>query len=87
MSLRQRIMVVLLAAAALWSVPVIAQAQDYDLSFTLPTAGKSGCMVCHADQNLGRVEGSTWVEDGLAPVRHAFENEELVGHGAGFRLS
>jgi len=27
----------------------------YDLSFTLPTAGKSGCMVCHGDPNLVRI--------------------------------
>ncbi len=30
--------------------------QEYDLSFTLPTEGKSGCMVCHADENLLKVE-------------------------------
>jgi len=27
----------------------------YDLSFSLPTAGKSGCMVCHGDPNLVRI--------------------------------
>lgn len=27
----------------------------YDLDFTLPTAGKSGCTVCHADKGLTRV--------------------------------
>lgn len=31
------------------------------MTFTLPTAGKSGCMVCHGDPNLGRLEGSQWV--------------------------
>lgn len=32
----------------------------YNLDFTLPTAGKSGCEVCHSDQNLVRiVEGRT----------------------------
>ena len=36
-------------------------AQDYDLTFTLPTAAKSGCMVCHADPNLGRLQGENWV--------------------------
>lgn len=34
--------------------------RTYDLDFTLPTAGKSGCTVCHADKNLVRVsEGRT----------------------------
>lgn len=40
--------------------------QSYDLEFTLPTAGKSGCMVCHGDENLIRpVAGgfvSYWVD-------------------------
>jgi len=31
-------------------------APQYDLSFTLPTEGKSGCMVCHGDENLRKVE-------------------------------
>ncbi len=31
------------------------------MTFTLPTAGKSGCMVCHADPNIGRLEGEQWV--------------------------
>ncbi len=29
----------------------------YDLSWTLPTAGKSGCTVCHSDPDLVRVQG------------------------------
>lgn len=41
----------------------------YDLSFTLPTAGKSGCMVCHGDRNLVRIrEGQTvsmWVSTSM----------------------
>jgi len=68
MPVYRRIIVALLVAAAFWSVPVIAQAQDYDLNFTLPTAGKSGCMVCHADKNLGRVEGTTWVSYWVDPA-------------------
>jgi nitrate reductase cytochrome c-type subunit len=28
----------------------------YDLDWTLPTAGKSGCDVCHGDQNLMRIQ-------------------------------
>ena len=32
----------------------------YDLDWTLPTAGKSGCNVCHSDENLVRIqEGRT----------------------------
>jgi hypothetical protein len=38
-----------------------AEAQEYDLSFTLPTAGKSGCMVCHADPNLVRIQGDRYI--------------------------
>ena len=30
-------------------------AAKYDLSWTLPTAGKSGCLVCHGDKNLVRL--------------------------------
>lgn len=29
--------------------------QTYDLTFSLPTAGKSGCLVCHGDPNLIRI--------------------------------
>lgn len=30
--------------------------RTYDLDFTLPTAGKSGCLVCHGDPNLVKVD-------------------------------
>ncbi len=33
----------------------------YDLSWTLPTAGKSGCTVCHSDKDLVRVQGGETV--------------------------
>jgi hypothetical protein len=33
----------------------------YDLSWTLPTAGKSGCTVCHADPDLVRIQGGKTV--------------------------
>lgn len=52
--------------AVFWPVP--AMAQDYDLNFTLPTAGKSGCMVCHADKNLGRLQGSRWISYWVDPA-------------------
>jgi len=32
-----------------------ATTDTYDLNFTLPTAGKSGCMVCHGDPNLVQI--------------------------------
>lgn len=34
-----------------------AETETYDLSFTLPTAGMSGCQVCHGDPNLVKVTG------------------------------
>lgn len=36
-----------------------AKTRTYDLDFTLPTAGKSGCQVCHADPNLVKPSGET----------------------------
>jgi hypothetical protein len=54
-------MLALAAVAAALLTPAMACAQDYDLNFTLPTAGKSGCMVCHADENLGRLQGDQFV--------------------------
>lgn len=52
---------VLLALAAPLSAHAAPkqQARTYDLDFTLPTAGKSGCSVCHADPNLVKVSADT----------------------------
>jgi cytochrome c553 len=63
MSVARRIsgMLGLAAVVALFAAPAAAHAQDYDLNFTLPTAGKSGCMVCHGDPNLGRLQGDRFV--------------------------
>jgi hypothetical protein len=33
----------------------------YNLDFTLPTIGKAGCMVCHGDRNLIRINGDQYV--------------------------
>lgn len=45
----------LVAPAAASAAPAPApETRSYDLDFTLPTAGKSGCTVCHADPNLVR---------------------------------
>jgi hypothetical protein len=41
--------------------PLGTSPDTYDLSWTLPTAGKSGCLVCHGDQNLVRIQGGTSV--------------------------
>jgi 5-methylcytosine-specific restriction endonuclease McrA len=53
-----------------------ATTATYDLSFTLPTAGKSGCMVCHGDPNLVRIQAgkavSMWIDSAvLANSVHA----------------
>ncbi len=62
----------LAASAMLPTAP--AHAQDYDMSFSLPTYGKSGCMVCHGDRNLVRLRGnqaiSYWID------------EEVIGESA-----
>lgn len=68
----------LLVLAGALLVPVSALAQEsaagtttatvggYDVDFTLPTAAKSGCMVCHGDENLVRLREdeivSYWVD-------------------------
>jgi len=52
-------------AAICVAMPVMAQAAEsahedtYDLSFTLPTAGMSGCQVCHGDPNLAKSSAET----------------------------
>lgn len=63
----RRIAGLLAVAAGILTLPMgSSTAQEYDLDFTLPTAGKSGCMVCHGDPNLIRpVAGgfvSYWVD-------------------------
>jgi hypothetical protein len=69
------------AAATLVAIVLIASgavafAQGYDMSLTLPTYGKSGCMVCHGDSNLVRMQGgrlvSFYISDkALAGSAHA----------------
>ncbi|MBI5231475.1 MAG: hypothetical protein HY876_04835 [Coriobacteriales bacterium] len=71
------------ALVALLAVPAVAYAAPaksraetgtYDLDFTLPTAGKSGCEVCHGDKNLVRIE------DGQATSMYV--NTELLKKSA-----
>ncbi len=45
-----------------------AATATYDLNFTLPTAGKSGCMVCHGDRNLVRVQNGITVSMWISPA-------------------
>ncbi len=64
-----RIRSIMLAAALMAGIlmPTVASAATkatvtegtYGLDFTLPTAGKSGCMVCHGDPNLAKITGET----------------------------
>jgi hypothetical protein len=51
------ITVVLFAPTVAFGAPAAAETQprEYNLDFTLPTAGVSGCTVCHGDPNLVRV--------------------------------
>lgn len=41
----------------------------YDMDFTLPTAGKSGCLVCHGDRSLVRLNAgrlvSYWIDEAV----------------------
>ena len=53
--------VIVTAAAA------IALAAGYDMSLTLPTYGKSGCMVCHGDPNLVRIKAGKAVSYYISP--------------------
>lgn len=55
--------VLVLPAIAVAATPssVVASASQtasrtYDLDFTLPTEGKSGCLVCHGDPNLQKID-------------------------------
>ncbi len=59
--MRFRTLIAVAALAVLLAVPAVAGAaakpavpatQTYNLDFTLPTEGKSGCTVCHSDPNL-----------------------------------
>lgn len=68
MLLSRRINIALVGAFACVLLSAhVAFAQEYDLNFTLPTAGKSGCMVCHADPNLGRLQGDKFVSYWVDP--------------------
>lgn len=46
-------------AASKLSTRSVSATRTYDLDFTLPTTGKSGCMVCHGDPNLVKIGAET----------------------------
>ena len=55
---------------------------SYDLEWALPTAGKSGCTVCHADKNLVRIQNGTTVSlfvDTLVLQNSAHRNVPCTG--------
>ncbi len=64
--MRARHAIVVLVAAFLLLLPCAAYAasskessRTYNLDWTLPTAGKSGCMVCHGDPGLQQTSAET----------------------------
>jgi len=62
----------IVVVAAVVTLAVLASvasafAQGYDMSLTLPTYGKSGCMVCHGDPNLVRIKGGRLVSFYISP--------------------
>ena len=65
-NIRIALAAVVVALAILVSVAP-AFAQGYDMSLTLPTYGKSGCMVCHGDPNLVRIKGGRLVSFYISP--------------------
>lgn len=84
---KRSIIVAAFAVAVVLATPLLAVAAEststsnsktetrtYDLDFTLPTAGKSGCTVCHGDPNLvksGDTTSSIFVnEETLAGSAH-----------------
>jgi len=63
---RARLAIVAVITATVLALPGVAYAASssaapstYDLAFTLPTAGKSGCQVCHGDPGLQQATGET----------------------------
>ena len=58
------------------TTPVASGTGAFALDFTLPTFGKSGCMVCHGDPNLvvaqGDITHSFWIDEAVyAKSAHA----------------
>jgi hypothetical protein len=65
----------LAAASTAFAAPAsVPETTTYDLTFTLPTAGASGCTVCHGDPNLVRPVGDT--------TRSLYVGPEVLGESA-----
>jgi len=61
------------------ATPVISGKGTFALDFTLPTFGKSGCLVCHGDKNLIVARG-----DGVVTY---FIDQDLYGHAAHAKIA
>jgi len=62
------------STASVDSTSVVSGKGSFALDFTLPTFGKSGCLVCHADKNLVVAKGDS---------THSFWiDEQAYGHSA-----
>ena len=62
--------------------PSVEPTETYDLTFTLPTVGVSGCQVCHADPNLVKTDGATATSIYVPPedfVGTAHEDTQCTG--------
>jgi len=84
---RIRILMAATLVALFCALPAVALAAEanstattntYDLDFALPTAGKSGCLVCHGDPNLVRSSAETTTSlyvssENIAASAHAEE--------------
>lgn len=55
------------ATASAATTPTVSGKGTFALDFTLPTFGKSGCLVCHGDKNLVVSQGDTnvsfWIDE------------------------
>jgi len=52
--------------------------EGYDLDFTLPTAAKAGCMVCHGDEGLTRVRDGRVISYFVDPDRFSRSAHGLI---------
>lgn len=62
------------ATASSGATASVNSTNPYDMSLTLPTYGKSGCMVCHGDPNLVRIKNGKIVS--------YYMNQTLIDHSA-----
>jgi hypothetical protein len=78
------VLAVPVSAAAVESVPATTTAittvtvEGYDVDFTLPTAAKAGCMVCHGDADLSRLKDGRLISYYIDPGQLASSAHETV---------